>query len=61
MKLFEDYTWLATGPEDYPALIEEAIQHNSPEDQARRIAFAATHTWENCMQELYKVVSKHLP
>jgi hypothetical protein len=21
----------------------------------------ATHTWENCMQELYKVVSKHLP
>jgi teichuronic acid biosynthesis glycosyltransferase TuaH len=61
MKLFEDYTWLAAGPEDYAALIEEALRQNSPEDQTRRIAFAATHTWENCMQELYKVLAKHLP
>ncbi|MBS1664285.1 MAG: glycosyltransferase [Bacteroidetes bacterium] len=60
MRLFEDYTWLADKPEDYPALIEEALNHQSPEEQAQRIAFAKSHTWENCIKELYKVISKHL-
>jgi teichuronic acid biosynthesis glycosyltransferase TuaH len=61
MKLFEAYTWLADRPEEYIPLIEEALRHQSPEEQARRIAFARSHTWENCMKELYKVISKHLP
>jgi glycosyltransferase involved in cell wall biosynthesis len=61
MKLFEAYTWLADRPEDYIPLIEEALRHQSPEEQTRRIAFARSHTWENCMNELYKVISKHLP
>ncbi|HEY4287091.1 MAG TPA: glycosyltransferase [Puia sp.] len=60
MKLFEDHTWLADGPGDYPALIETALAHNSVEEQNRRIAFARSHTWENCIKELYKVISKQL-
>jgi glycosyltransferase involved in cell wall biosynthesis len=60
MKLFEDYTWLADTPEDYPALIEKALGHNSAEEQNRRITFARSHTWENCIKELYKVISKQL-
>lgn len=59
MKLFEDYTWLAEKPEDYPALIDEALQHQGPEEEARRIAFARSHTWENCMKALYTVIAKH--
>ena len=60
MKLFEDYTWLADKPEDYPALIEQALQHQSSEEQTQRITFAKSHTWENCIRELYRVISKHL-
>lgn len=55
MELFQDYTWLADTPEDYPKLIEKALTH--PHDEAR-IRFAKSHTWENCMQTLYDVIAK---
>jgi len=57
MKLFEDYTYLAETPGEYTALIEQALQEDSPAQQARRIAFARSHTWENSMAELYKVLN----
>ena len=60
MKLFEDYTWLADKPEDYPALIEAALRHDSAEEGERRIAFAREHTWENSMKEAYKIINNHL-
>lgn len=58
MKIFEPYTYLAGKPEEYPALVERALADNSPALQAQRIAFARSHTWENCMKELYKVISQ---
>lgn len=60
MKLFEDYTYLADKPEDYPALIEQAIRENNPSRQEERIAFARTHTWENSLMHLYQAIDKHL-
>jgi glycosyltransferase involved in cell wall biosynthesis len=56
MKLFEDYTYLADTPGQYVPLIEQALKEDSPAEQARRIAFARSHTWENSMAELYKVL-----
>ena len=58
MKLFEDYTYLANVPEDYPALIEKALSEDGPDQAAARIAFARSHTWENSMKELYKVINQ---
>ncbi len=60
MKLFEDYTWLADVPDDYPRLIEEALHHDTPQERTRRSTFARAHTWENSMKEVYKVINNHL-
>jgi glycosyltransferase involved in cell wall biosynthesis len=56
MKLFESYTYLADKPEEYIHLIETALTEDSPLLKEQRIAFARSHTWENCMKELYKVI-----
>ncbi|MFL5742656.1 MAG: glycosyltransferase family 1 protein, partial [Flavisolibacter sp.] len=58
MELFEDYTYLAAVPEDYPALIERALKEDSRESQQKRIEFARTHTWENSVGELYKRIEE---
>lgn len=60
MKLFEHDTYLADVPEDYPALIEKALKNNNETVKQKRIAFAKTHTWENCMTELYRAMSASL-
>ena len=59
MKLFEEYTYLADKPEEYPDLIKKALAGDSKEKHRQRIAFAQTHTWENSMSELYKVILNH--
>jgi teichuronic acid biosynthesis glycosyltransferase TuaH len=60
MKLFEEQTYLADRPEEYPGLIMKALAENSLEKQSRRLTFAGSHTWENCMKELYKMISGNL-
>jgi teichuronic acid biosynthesis glycosyltransferase TuaH len=60
MKLFEDYCYLADQPADYVDLIERALSENNPVLSAERMTFARSHTWENCMKELYSVISNHL-
>jgi glycosyltransferase involved in cell wall biosynthesis len=59
MKLFEDHTWLADKPEDYVPLIEKALAEDDPGLREKRIRFAGEHTWENCIKELYRVISNH--
>ena len=56
MKLFEDYTYLANGPQDYSPLIKKALLDNSPEKEKERISFAHSHTWENSVNEMYKAI-----
>lgn len=57
MELFEEYTYLANEPEEYPALIEKALSENSVERQTKRLEFARTHTWENSVNAIYKAIS----
>ncbi|MHA4808149.1 glycosyltransferase [Flavitalea flava] len=57
MKIFEGHTYLADNPGEYPALIQKALSENNPEKENERIVFARSHTWENCMSELYKAIS----
>ena len=59
MKLFEKFTYLANRPDEYPGLIEKALVDNK-RNQEERIAFARSHTWENSMNELYKVLAANL-
>ena len=61
MKLFENHIYLADRPEDYTFLIEKALAEDSPEKKCQRITFAKSHTWENSMHELYRVMTKYLP
>lgn len=58
MELFKDHTYLAEKPQDYPLLVEKALEENNVELQQARIAFAKTHTWENCLKEIGNVVTK---
>ena len=59
MKLFEDYTELADTPEDYVPLIEKALAGDNAGLREKRIRFAGEHTWENCIKELYHIISNH--
>lgn len=59
MKLFEDYTYLADKPEEYTSLIKRALSENNPEKEKARIAFANSHTWENCVTKVYEVILNH--
>ncbi len=58
MQLFEDYTYLADNKEQYPALIEKALMEDSAALRRRRIDFAATHTWENSVGELKRLIGE---
>ena len=56
MSLFEPYTYLASQPEDYPVLIEKALEENTLQRQRERIAFAGTHTWESSVEALSQYI-----
>lgn len=56
MAIFEDHTYLADQPGEYPALIAKALEENNPEKEMERIAFAKTHSWENSVAEIYKAI-----
>jgi glycosyltransferase involved in cell wall biosynthesis len=58
MKLFEDYTYLAAQPEDYPRLISQALAENTVDQAHRRTAFAHTHTWDNSILDLYHAIGE---
>ncbi len=52
MKMFEDYTSLATTPQEYPQLIRSILE-DTADNKRLRIDFARTHSWTNCMENLY--------
>jgi teichuronic acid biosynthesis glycosyltransferase TuaH len=58
MSVFEQHTYLGETQEDYVTLIEKALAEDSPEKRQERIAFAATHTWENNVKEIYKAINE---
>jgi teichuronic acid biosynthesis glycosyltransferase TuaH len=56
MELFKEHTFLANQPEDYPGLIQQALETNTAEEMRERIRFARTHSWENCMIPFYQSI-----
>lgn len=58
MELFREHTYLAPAAKDYPPLIRKALTEDSAEKSRARIAFAHTHTWDNCMNALYEVMGR---
>ncbi|MBW4890926.1 glycosyltransferase [Mucilaginibacter sp. HMF5004] len=57
MEIFEDYTYLGETKEDYLNLIQKALDENTTELQQERKSFAASHTWENNANEIYKAIN----
>ncbi len=57
MEIFKAYAHLADGKEDYISVIEKALEENYEISAQQRKAFAATHTWENSVAEIYKSIS----
>ncbi len=57
MSVFEKHTYLGITKEDYVQLIEKALAEDAEEKRQQRISFAATHTWENNVLEIYKAIN----
>lgn len=59
-KVFSEYTYLANNKEEYVVLIEKTLHENNNQLVEKRKAFAATHSWENHVNEIYKAVNNYL-
>lgn len=55
--VFNEHTYLCDTPADYINAIQKALDENSPELQQKRKGFAASHSWENNVKEIYKAVN----
>ncbi len=55
--VFNEHTYLCNTHEDYLTAIEKALTEDSPALQQKRKAFAASHSWENNVKEIYKAVN----
>ena len=57
MEIFAGYVYLGETKADYLTLIQKALDENNVEKQRKRKAFAASHTWENNVIEIYKAIN----
>ena len=60
MSIFAAHTYLANDKKDYPLLIEKALVEDSSTLQQNRREFAASHTWENNVKEIYRAINLFL-
>lgn len=58
MQMFADYCALPATPADYPAAVQQIHADNTPAIRQARIDFARSHTWENCVAEIYKAIEQ---
>jgi glycosyltransferase involved in cell wall biosynthesis len=56
MSIFAAHTSLASNKDEYIQMIAAALKDNTVEKQQARSAFAASHTWENNVKEIYKAI-----
>jgi glycosyltransferase involved in cell wall biosynthesis len=56
MEAFTDCTYLASTNLEFIKLIETALIEKDAELKSKRIALAKSHTWENSVKEIYKVI-----
>lgn len=57
MEIFEKHVYLAETPEEYISKIEKALDEVDEELKVKRREFAASHTWENNVNEIYKSIN----
>jgi glycosyltransferase involved in cell wall biosynthesis len=60
MRIFDQHTYLANSKEEYVKLMEQAMREDNPDLVRSRKALAATHTWENSVQEIYNAIWDYL-
>lgn len=60
MRMFEPYTYLSDSPLEFISLVTKALSENNEKRTTERKEFARTHTWEKSVEELSKVINKHL-
>ncbi len=58
MEYFAGYTYLSGSASDYPDLIERAMKEDSPENQRKRKQFAAKHSWQQNVKEIYRYMQQ---
>ncbi len=58
MSIFAEHTYLAKNKEEYVTLIDKALNENTSEKTIARRNFAASHTWENNVAEIYAAIHK---
>lgn len=56
MEIFAGHTYLANNKEDYIRLIDTALAENNETLKTKRKDFAASHTWENNVAEIYNAM-----
>ncbi|ELR71992.1 Glycosyl transferase, group 1 [Fulvivirga imtechensis AK7] len=57
MDYFKDHVYLSRDKEEFAQHVQKALQEDSPELAKERILFAKSHTWENNVKNIYKVMS----
>lgn len=57
MSIFAEHTYLAESKEEYVTYIERALAENNSLKQKERRNFAASHTWENNVKEIYRAIN----
>ncbi len=57
MSIFADHTYLASNRSEYLSLTEKALNDDNATLHAERTAFAATHSWENTVKEIYRAIN----
>ena len=58
MQMFKAYTYLANGKEQFVQLVELALAEDCITKQQERTTFALSHSWENCVNEIYNAINK---
>jgi glycosyltransferase involved in cell wall biosynthesis len=58
MEVFKEYTYLATNIDEFISMTEVALADNDLNMKQRRIDFARSHTWENSVKEIYRVINQ---
>ena len=59
MNYFSAHTALASSPKEWVDAIEKELNSYSEKSIDNRISFAAGHTWENNVQNIYNLVNNH--
>ncbi len=57
MQVFANHVYLAETADDYIQMIERGLTENSKKKIEGRKKFAHSHTWENSVKEIYKVMN----